>query len=334
MTPYLHKLYPALEASLPHLALGPRPTPVRRLDSLDSGGAEIWLKDDGAFGDGGWGGNKVRKLEWLLPDALRLHRTTIVTVGGLGTNWGLATALYGREYGVKTVLALVDQPEDEHVRKQLERLRASGAELHFTHTGLRTRLAAPWLIARHFSGRRPPYLLPAGGSSPVGALGYVEAAFELAAQIRAGELPEPSHIVTPLGSGGTVAGLALGLRLAELPTRVVGVVVNDTLRLTHSTLTRLARRTARLLRDRGAALPADDALAPTANLDIVTDWLGPGYGRPTPEADTAQTLTADREHLTLEPVYTAKAMAALLDMNAHNHFTPGPVLYLNTNGPR
>ncbi|MRH93134.1 pyridoxal-phosphate dependent enzyme [Nocardia sp. SYP-A9097] len=332
MTPHLHKQYPELESTLPHIALGKSPTAVRRLSSLDSVAADLWVKDDSEFGDGGWGGNKVRKLEWLLPDALRQGRRTIVTVGGIGTNWGLATALYGRELGLKTVLALIDQPMDEHVRTQLERLRASGAKLYFTRSKGRTVLSAPYILARNFSGRRPPYFLPAGGSSAVGALGYVEAAFELAAQVRAGELPEPTHIVTPVGSGGTVAGLALGLRLAGLPTRVVGVVVNDTLRLDEPTLSGLAARSARVLRERGARLPEN--VTPTGNLDIVTDYLGPGYGHPTPEATTAQTLSADLEHLTLEPVYTAKAMAALLDMNGQGRFGRGTVVFLNTNGPR
>ncbi|MBF6239282.1 1-aminocyclopropane-1-carboxylate deaminase/D-cysteine desulfhydrase [Nocardia otitidiscaviarum] len=331
MTPLLHRLHPELSQTLPHLALGTRPTPVRRLTALGAG-ADLWVKDDSAFGDGGWGGNKVRKLEWLLPDALRRGRRTIVTVGGLGTNWGLATALYGREHGLKTVLALVDQPVDDHVRRQLERLRASGAELHLTHTRARTVLAAPLLLARHFSGMRPPYPLPAGGSSPVGALGYVEAALELADQVRSGELPEPTHLVTPVGSGGTVAGLALGLRLAGLSTRVVGVVVNDTLRLDHRTLTRLTHRTARLLRRRGARLP--ETLTPTGNLEVVTDWLGTGYGHPTSAGEAARRRAAGDEHLELEPVYTAKALAALLDLDARGHFDGGPVVYLNTNGPR
>lgn len=332
VTPHLHQLYPELADTLPHIALGSGPTPVRQLSAIDSCGADLWVKDDGEFGNGGWGGNKVRKLEWLLPEARRRGRDTIVTVGALGTNWGLATALYGREYGLKTVLALIDQPVDEHVRAQLDRLRASGAELHFTRSKARTIASAPFLLARNFTGWRPPYFLPAGGSSPVGALGYVEAALELAAQIREGELPEPTHIVAAVGSGGTVAGLALGLRLAGLRTRVVGVVVNDSLRLDQSTLGGLADKSARLLRDRGARLPAD--VSPTGNMEIVTDWLGPGYGEVTPEAATAQTLSATLEHLTLEPVYTAKAMAAVLDMNAHGHFGAGPVVYLNTNGPR
>ena len=129
------------------------------------------MKDDGAFGDGGWGGNKVRKLEWILPEARRRGAKTILTVGGLGTNWGLATALYGREHGVATALMLVDQPVDDHVRAQQERLKASGAALHYTHTKARTVASLPLLMARHAAGGRPPYLQPAGGSSAVGVAG-------------------------------------------------------------------------------------------------------------------------------------------------------------------
>ncbi|MFI6602996.1 1-aminocyclopropane-1-carboxylate deaminase/D-cysteine desulfhydrase [Nonomuraea sp. NPDC050536] len=328
----LHERFGELRETLPHVALGTRPTPVRPLPGLSDGRARLWLKDESAFGDGGWGGNKVRKLEWLIPDARRRGRRTILTFGGLGTNWGLAAALYAREHGLSTALALIDQPVDDHVRAQLERLERAGATLHFTRTKARTIAAAPLLLARHSRAGMPPYLLPAGGSSPVGTLGYVEAAFELAAQVTAGTLPEPSHIVTAVGSGGTTAGLLLGLKLAGLSTRVVGVVVNDKLRLDAATLVRLARRTERLLRRRGARLP--QLRLDTGDLVIVRDWLGPGYGHATPAGEHARASAAEHAGLTLEPVYTAKAMAALLAMDAAGRFGDGPVVYLHTNGPR
>lgn len=331
-TPYLHKRYPELRDSLPHLQLGTVPTPVRALPRFSDGHAPVWIKDEGVFGDGGWGGNKVRKLEWLLPDAQRHRRHTILSVGGLGTNWGLATSLYAGTIGLHTALALVDQPIDDHVLAQLDRLRASGATLHFTHTKTRTIAAAPWLFARHTSGSRLPYFMPAGGSSPIGALGYVETAFELAAQVDQGALPEPSHIVVPVGSGGTAAGLLLGLRLAGLRTKVVGIVVNDTLRLDHHTLIRLARRCHTLLRKRGAHI-GDVSLDPT-DLLVERSWLGASYGHPTPESADAQRLAAAREGVTLDPVYTAKAFAGLLAMNEAGRFDSGPVLFLHTDGPR
>jgi D-cysteine desulfhydrase len=329
--PRLHRRFPALRDTLLHAPLGEGPTPVRPLPGISAGGrAPVWLKDDGAFGTGGWGGNKVRKLEWLIPEARRRGARVIVTVGGLGTNWGLATALYGAEHGLRTVLALVDQPVDEHVERQLERLRASGAELHFTHTRARTVATLPWLMLRH-SGRRPPCLLPAGGSTAVGVLGYVEAGLEIGDQVAAGELPEPSHVLVAMGTAGTAAGLSLGLRLAGLGTRVVGVPVNDMLRLDARSTARLAGRAERVLRRRGAVF---GARAPEpGDLTVLDGWIGPGYGRHTPEG-AAATAAARADSVALDPVYTAKAMAALMAANRAGDLEPGPLLFVHTDGPR
>ncbi|HEX6152475.1 MAG TPA: pyridoxal-phosphate dependent enzyme [Solirubrobacterales bacterium] len=325
MTSHLHERFPALTESLPHLALSERPTPVRELPGLG-----VWVKEDGAFGSGGWGGNKVRKLEWLIPDAQQRGRRSILTFGGLGTNWGLATALYAREHGIETALALVDQPVDAHVEAQLGRLEATGARIHRTHTKARTVAMLPWLLARNARGGHPPYLLPAGGSSPVGALGYVEAALEIAAQVEDGSLPEPAHVVVPVGTGGTAAGLALGFQLAGLRTRVVGVVVNDQLRLDPPVLARLARRTAELLERRGARL---GSLRLDPELLILTrDQIGAGYGYPTEAAKRAAGLAAE-ERLPLDPVYTAKAMAGLLALR-EGGCLEDPVLFVHTDGPR
>lgn len=325
MAPWLHQRFPALAEALPHLVLSERPTPVRELSGLG-----IWVKEDGNFGAGGWGGNKVRKLEWLIPDAKRRGRRSILTFGGLGTNWGLATALYAREHRLETALALVDQPIDDHVRAQLARLEASGAHIHRTHTRARTVAMLPWLLARSTRGGRPPYLLPAGGSSPVGALGYVEAALEIAAQVEAGALPEPAHVVVPVGTGGTAAGLALGFQLAGLRSRVVGVVVNDQLRLDAPVFARLARRTAALLERRGADLPHIQ-LGPDM-LDLTRDQIGAGYGHRTEAAERAAAL-AGEDGLILDPVYTAKALAGLLALREGSSLG-GPVLFVHTDGPR
>jgi len=325
LTPRLHERFPELAETLPHLALSERPTPVRELAGLG-----IWVKEDGAFGSGGWGGNKVRKLEWLIPEAKRRRRGSILTFGGLGTNWGLATALYAREHGLETALALVDQPVDDHVRAQLERLHASGARIYRTHTKAQTVAMLPWLLARNARRGRPPYLLPAGGSSAVGALGYVEAALEIAAQVGDGSLPEPAHVVVAVGTGGTAAGLALGFQLAGLRTRVVGVVVNDQLRLDAPVLARLARRSAKLLNRRGADL-GPLRLGPDL-LDLTRDQLGAGYGHPTAAAARAADLAA-ADGLTLDPVYTAKAMAGLLALRERDRLGE-PVLFIHTDGPR
>lgn len=301
----------------PRIELGVAPTPVRELAGLGEG---VWMKDESGYGDL-WGGNKVRKLEYTLADARKRGRRTLVTSGALGTNHGLATALYGRAQGFDVTLALVDQPVDDHVRAQLARIEATGARIHRTHSPARTIAAAPWILAR----ARRPYYLPVGGSSPVGCLGWVRAAQELAAQVRAGDLPEPTHVVAALGSGGTVAGLMAGLPLAGLKSRVVGVAVYGKRQPSARRLTRLAGRTLSLLER------SDATLAP---LDLRTEWLGDGYGHRTAEAEAATARAREREHLELDPVYTSKTMAALLDLRAAGALGSGPVLYWHTYGPR
>ena len=326
---FLHDRYPALE--LGHRRLGATPTPVHRLDPGLVGDQEVWVKDEGRFGDGGWGGNKVRKLEWILPEAERRGTRTLFTVGGIGTHWGLAAALYGAEMGLRTMLGLVDQPVDDHVRGQLRRLRASGAELHRFATPGRLRVAAPLLMARAaVRDRRLPWYLPAGGSNAVGAVGYVETALEIAAQVEAGSLPEPATVVTAVGSGGTAAGLALGLRLAGLRSRVFGVVVNDSFRLDAEVVAALARRTAELLTQRGAG-PLGVEIVPT-DITMRNDWLGTTYGDPTP-ASVQAVAEAASAGMELEPVYTGKALAAIRE-TGRDRPLPGPVLWLQTHGPR
>jgi D-cysteine desulfhydrase len=325
VTSRLHERFPALRESLPRIPLGAGPTPVRRLDRVsERAGLEVWVKDDSRFGDL-WGGNKPRKLEWTLADVQARGRRSVVTFGALATNHGLATARYARRLGLRATLLLVDQPVDDHVRAQLERIRESGAVLRFTHGTARTAAALPGVVLREWraTGRRPT-VLPVGGSSPLGAVGFVEAALELAEQVRAGEAPEPAWVVVALGSGGTAAGLTLGLRLAGLSTGVVAVIVNDQIPLGARTVTRLARRTAALLRRRGADVPGD--LAP---LRTETRWLGAGYGHHIPEADAAAALLRE-EGVALEPVYTGKAVAALLGLAAEGGLGEGPVLYWHT----
>ncbi|HYX77841.1 MAG TPA: pyridoxal-phosphate dependent enzyme, partial [Solirubrobacterales bacterium] len=138
-----------LGVDLERLELGEGPTPVRELSRLDEarGVAPVWIKDDGSYSP--FGGNKARKLEWLLADARRRGKRTILTGGALGTNHGLACALFARRLGMRTVLVLAPQPYTEHVRRQLERMRESGAELHFARGVRRAFALTAWLMLRY-----------------------------------------------------------------------------------------------------------------------------------------------------------------------------------------
>jgi D-cysteine desulfhydrase len=321
-----------LDVDLERLRLGETPTPVRELTQLgDQGGsAPVWVKDDGAFSR--FGGNKARKLEWLLADARRRGKRTILTAGALGTNHGLATALFARPLGMRTVLVLVPQPETEHVGRQLERMRAAGAEIHLAQGVARAYgLAVSLMLRRASPPANLPYFLRPGGSVPLGCVGYVEAAIELAEQVASSRLPEPSHVVVPLGSGGTAAGLLAGLKLAGLRSRLVCVLVNDLIRVDERTVARLASRTLRLLRKRGADVGQVEVAA--ADVTLERGWLGSGYGHSTPAADSATELLGAREDVVLEPVYTAKTVAALLELNRRGAFGEGPILYWHTYSP-
>jgi D-cysteine desulfhydrase len=233
---------------------------------------------------------------------------------------------------MRTILVLAPQPETGHVRAQLARLRASGAELHFARGLATSYLLAAWLMASRI---RPaggtPYPIPPGGSNALGALGYVEAALELADQVAREELPEPSHVVVPLGSGGTAAGLLAGLRLAALRSRLVCVLVSDVAPMGPRRVARLAGRALAMLRRHGVEANGPDPSP--ADLDVEHGWLGAGYGRATPEGERAADLLRDREGVELDPVYTCKAVAAMCELNRRGAFGPGPVLYWHTYSP-
>lgn len=252
------------------------PTPVHEVPSLG-----LWVKDDSVIG-----GNKVRKLAHTIPDAQARGKRTVLTFGAIGSNHCVATAEACRDAGLRCICVLVDQPEDDHVRRNLARMREAGARTVLAHGTKRAALAAAALIARH-----RPYVLPVGGSSDVGIRGFVDAGEELAAQIAAGDLPEPRTIVIAVGSGGSAVGLAR----SSLSARIVGVLVND------------------------RSKPRSDP-----RVDVVGDFLGPGYGHPTPEGEAAMRRAA-AAGLELEPVYTAKAMAAALTLDLE-----APVLFWNT----
>ena len=310
---------------LPRLRLGKAPTPVRKLDFGDGG--DLWIKDDGGFAP--HGGNKARKLEWLLADARRRGARTVITGGAIGTNHGLAVARYAADLGMRTVLILVPQPEDDHVRAQLAAIRETGAAIHFSGGLVRGIAKGLRELASHAaSDPSPPYFMPPGGSTPRGCAGYACAGLELGRQVRNGELPEPERLVVAAGTGGTAAGLLLGMRLAGLRTRLVAVLVNDVTPVKAKTIAGLANRTAMLLRRGGAQVPAFAFDA--RDVELRREWLGDGYGHATTEGASAIERFA-AEDVRLEQVYTAKAAAAALALRTEPG--SGPLLYWHTYGP-
>jgi D-cysteine desulfhydrase len=325
----LERRFPGLAGRLAWCRFTELPTPVGRLERLGraAGIDRLWIKRDDRSGPL-YGGNKPRKLEPVLGAVVRRGRRSVLTFGALGSHHALATTILAREIGLRTRLVLIPQPPSEAVRAHLLLDHAFGAELHFAPTVARAAATALRLLARHALAGDLPALVPAGGSSPAGALGYVNAALELAEQVRAGELPEPDAIFVALGSGGTVAGLALGLRLAGLRSRVVGVLVSDIVPPGRRRLTRLAGGALARLRRADPAVPA---VAPRPDdVTPLRGFVGPRYGAPTPAAGEACRLMEEREGIRLETTYTAKCLAALLALGREVPWRGRTLLFWNT----
>jgi len=275
-----------------------------------------------------YGGNKPRKLEFLIGEALRRGRRSVMTFGGIGTNHGLATTICARRAGLRTILVLVPQPLNDHVRHNLLLDHAYGAELHLAPSVAGAAGAAFGLHLRGLARGDWPYMIPTGGTCGLGAIGYVNAALELAEQVRAGELPEPDCVFVPVGSGGTHAGLVAGFRIAGLRSRVIGVLVTNILPPSPRRLAAVARGALRRLRRCGADLSGVDVFA--RDFTVLTQHVGARYGAATEEAVEAQGLMAQVEGVQLETTYSAKCMAGLLRAAGDDACRGRNLLFWNT----
>jgi D-cysteine desulfhydrase len=291
------------------LAIGCYPTPVARIDALSNSEAELWVKRDDRTHEV-YGGNKVRKLELLLADARARGAKRIVTVGAAGSHHVLATTYFGTREGFAVEAVLVPQPRTDHV---VEVLRAA------VGLGLRSIPVASWaaalpaILRRIVGGGRAVRFVTVGGSSAVGAMGYVSAARELAAQVRAGEMPEPDVCVVALGSGGTAAGLTAGFEAEGMRTKVVGVCVSQPSWALSGAALLLARACSKRINARsgGDATPTIEGGRKVPRFVADDRFLGKGYGHATPEGNEA-TAIARAAGLALDPTYTAKAFASAL----------------------
>jgi D-cysteine desulfhydrase len=321
VTPTLLQLYPQLAEQLPWLSLGEWPTPVAPLHRLGQlVGAELWIKRDDLSAEA-LGGNKVRKLEFLLGSAVSRERASLITIGGIGSNHVVSTGYYGKQAGLPTTAVVVPQPITPLVLKNVKLARALQVKL----LPCPNRALVPIYTGLALGRARRPMLIGPGGSSPLGTLGYVSAALELAQQIRQGLLPEPDEIFIALGSGGSMAGLILGCGLAELRCRVVGVRVVERVLANKSLVRALVLRTAALLKRRGVP-----GLTPRSSSFVVYhDHFGGQYGRPTRAAYEAVRVARETEGIELETTYTAKTMASLLD-HCRTRGSGRRVLFWNT----
>lgn len=317
--------YPLFEAHprlgrFPQAGLFAGATPLQLLANTDA----VWIKrDDLSATD--YGGNKIRKLDLLLAAAAADGRRDLIAFGYSGSNFVAATAWHGRKLGLRTHAFLLPQADAPYVADNLATALHCDAQI-----GLGRSQAALGALATARSLRigwqrhRLPHWIPPGGSSPLGTLGFVNAALELRAQIDAGAMPVPRQLVVAFSSMGTVAGLAIGLGLARLPTRIVAVQVVGGEFASGAGLQRLIRRTLALLRE------ADPAAVPEkiADVEIREEFFGDRYAVPTPATRAAMQRFEAASGARSDSAYSGKALAALYALvDAGN---AGPTLYWHT----
>jgi D-cysteine desulfhydrase len=288
---------------LPRALIGSWPTPVSPLPDLASelGLASLHVKRDDLSAEP-YGGGKPRKLELFLGQAISSAKEGVITFGGVGSHHAAATAIYADQHDLGCRLWLLPQPPTPEVRRVLLTCQEHGAELHLSGS----LVAAEARARRRYPGE---LVIPPGGTSPRGNAGFVNAALELAAQVREGALPAPDVLFVAVGTMGTAIGLCIGLAIAGLPTRVIGVRTSSWEAASMPKLRREHRATTRWLHALDASFPAIE-LAPD-RFELESRFLGKGYAQPT-QAGAAATARAASLGLRLDHTYTAKAFAALL----------------------
>jgi L-cysteate sulfo-lyase len=316
-------------ARFPRIFLAHLPTPLERMDRLSKelGGPEIWIKRDDCTGLS-TGGNKTRKLEFLMAEALAEGADTVITQGATQSNHARQTAAFSAKLGLPCHILLEDRTGSndanyntngnvllDHLHGATTSRRAGGMDMAAEMELLAERLRS--------EGRRP-YIIPGGGSNATGALGYVNCAFELVSQANDRGLVI-DHIVTATGSAGTQAGLITGLRALNAGIPLLGIGVRAPKEKQEESVFNLARRTAEKL----------GCPSVVAREDVVanTSYVGQGYGIPRADTLEAIQMFAQLEGILLDPVYSGKGAAGLIDLVRKGHFTKGQrVVFLHTGG--
>lgn len=316
-------------ARFPRVRFFPAPTPLEKLDNLTRhlGGPEIWIKRDDCTVVA-TGGNKVRKLEWLAGDALAQGADHLITQGAVQSNHVRQTAAVARKLGMKCTALLehrVETNDRDYLNSGnvfLDRLFDCAIEYRPPGLDMNAEAEAKGQALREAGAK--PYVIPGGGSNRVGALGYVSCAQELMQQADEMGL-RIDRIVTATGSAGTHAGLVVGLQGCNANVPVLGIGVRNPKDRQEAAVHNLAEVTAAYVGVRGGI--------PRESVEANCDYIGPGYGQPTEGMKEAVRMLASLEGILLDPVYSGKAMAGLIDLIRKGKFGKDErVVFLHTGG--
>lgn len=313
--------------AIARMPLGFLPTPIETLPRIGARlGIDLQVKRDDFTGLGG-GGNKVRKLEFLLAEAMARGATVLITAGGLQSNHARITAAAARKCGMKPVLVLRGERPDA-VQGNLLLDHLFGAEIDYLDADLFPMEVAS-RMQRHAEAAEArgetAYVIPIGGSNALGAVGYVAAVKEMAAQYEAAGKPAPDYLVVPLGSGGTLAGCHVGCAMVWPKTRIIGIAVTVSVIPFGERIATLANATAELI---GLARRWS-----AEEIAIEHGYVGPGYAILSEDGRAAIAMAAREEGMILDPVYTAKGFAGLIGCAGTGSVARGAsVLFLHSGG--
>jgi len=311
MTRPFARRFPQLAVRLPWQALADLPTALESAPRFGAalGIPSLLVKRDDLSGQP-YGGNKVRKLEYLLGDALARGCDAVLTFGAAGSNHVLATSIYARQLGLDCHAVISDQVQTPWVADTLRWHLQLGTQLTPAASYTQMLETAVTIRAQHPGGAERLYEIPWGGSSPLGTLGFVAAGFEIAAQLADLGLEEPARIYLACGTMGSVAGLVLGLYLAGSDATVVGVPILPQERVTALAVGTLCKAAHQEMQQRDVSVPPCPDLLP--RFEFRSGYLGTGYAEVTPEGLEAMQLASDLAGLKVETTYTAKALACLI----------------------
>ena len=313
----------------PRVRLGHLPTPLEHLPNLsrELGGPEIWIKRDDCTGLA-TGGNKTRKLEFLMAEAQELNADVVLTCGATQSNHARQTAAAAARLGMKCHILLEDRTgktNTEYTQNGnvlLDLLYGATLEHHSQGADMNGLMAQA--AERFGADGLTPYTIPGGGSNPTGALGYVNAGVELLEQsIELGL--KIDQVVHATGSTGTQAGLVIGLVATHSNIPVYGISVRAEQAVQEQNVLALAQDTAKKLGCAGVVQPE--------HVVVNSDYVGPGYGFPAEDTIAAIELFARLEGILLDPVYSGKAAAGLIDLSRRGHYQKGQnIVFLHTGG--
>jgi D-cysteine desulfhydrase len=329
----LFRKFPSLKAKLPYVSLGSFPTPVEKVEQLGAaiGLERLYMKRDDLSGEV-YGGNKVRMLEFLLGSALQRNAHEVMTIGYAGSNQALALAIYADRLGLKCSSYLLPQANAHYVRRNLLASVHTHARLYAcNYFSIVGRMLYGLTRATLKNGKFPGFIQP-GGSSPLGIVGYINAALELKDQIDAGLIPEPDRIYVPLGSMGTTIGLMLGLKVAGVKSRIIAVRVLEEIFSSPWLLRRRYRDTSAFLHKLDPTFPKLEC--PREALEISNDYLGDGYARFTSKDVEAAKLMREHCGIIMSGTYSAKAFAALVGDARKGILKGQNILFWNTYNSR